>query len=235
MGGLAKFLWLALACLWTAFCAVFTITAFLLNENLGHRMHHFWAYGLCVLYRVEVDILFQHHLPKNRGTILAPNHQSMFDMPILGMLPSDFKYVSKREIRSIPFLGWALRAMGTYFISRNDSSADLNVMKEVEEGLLRGNSVLLFPEGTRTRDGLLQPLKKGAFRVCMNTGAPLCPIAIEGSYPIAPPGSLPKLGPHKVTLRIGAPLYPLPGEDVAALMIRYQKELVRLLEEGSAA
>ncbi len=223
-----------LSALWTLVLATSTLAAFLVNERLGHRLHRFWARGMLALYGIRVRVLFAHQLPR-QATILAPNHASAFDIPLIASLPVDFKWVSKDEVRRIPLMGWAMVKMGCFFVSRRNSSSDLNVLKNVEDGLRHGKSVVIFPEGTRSRDGKLLPLKKGAFRLAQNTGAPLCPIAIEGSFAIAPRGGIPKRRGHNVTVRIGPAMVAAPGEDLALFADKYLKELVRLLDEGDAS
>jgi len=224
----------AVALAWTLLCTVFALPAFILRKRWGHIVHRNWAKGLCAIYGIKLDLLFLHHLPKG-GVVLAPNHQSMFDMPLLAQLPIDFKWVSKSEMRWIPLLGWGMKAMGCFFVSRSNPVADVNVLKDVEDGLRRGIPVVIFPEGTRTRDGNLLPFKKGAFRVAQNAGVPLCPIAIYGSYAIAPPWTVPIRRGYEVSLRVGSPLTSAPSEDPVLFMERARKELVRLLEEPVAS
>lgn len=223
-----------LCAFWTLAFAFVTLFTFPFNDKLGHRLHRRWGRGICRAYGIRVDILFPHHIPAQGGCVLAPNHQSMFDIPILACLPVDFKWISKAEVRRVPLMGWAMVAMGCFFVSRRNSAQDLDVLRGVEEGLKKGKRVVIFPEGTRTRDGNLLPLKKGAFRVAQNAGVPVCPVAIAGSFHIAAPSRLPRHRGHFVSVRIGPPLSALPGEDAASFMQRFRKELVRLLEENSA-
>jgi 1-acyl-sn-glycerol-3-phosphate acyltransferase len=223
-----------LSALWTAVLACATLAGFLVSDALGHRFHRLWAQGMLLLYGIRVRVFFVHPLP-SRPAILAPNHASAFDIPIVASLPVDFKWVSKEEVRRIPLMGWAMVKMGCFFVSRRNSSGDVNVLKNVEEGLRRGKSVVIFPEGTRSHNGELLPLKKGTFRLAQNTGVPLCPIAISGSFAIAPRGGLPKRWGHKVTVRIGPAMVAAPGEDLALFADKYLKELVRLLDEGDAS
>lgn len=223
-----------LSAVWTFSCAISILAAFLVSEKLGHRLHRLWGKGSCWLYGIHVDTLFAHHIPPG-GAVLAANHQSIFDIPILASLPVDFKWVSKAEVRKVPLVGLAMVVMGNFFLTRRNSTQDMNVLRDVENGLKKGKRIVIFPEGTRSRDGKLQPLKKGAFRAAQNAGVPVCAIAIDKSFAIAPPWHFPKKWGHSVSVRVGPPLYPQAGEDTAAFMERYRKDLVRLLEESYAS
>ncbi len=220
--------------LWTLLGALLCLLGFSLREDWGHSCHRFWAKGVCALFGIRVQP--PNGIPQlpSGGAILAPNHQSVFDMPILGTLPLDFKWVSKQEIGQLPFVGWAMRKMGCFFVSRNNAAQDRNVLHSVEIGIQEGKKVLIFPEGTRSTDGHMCPLKKGAFRVAINTGAPLYPIAIVGSFEIAAPRRLPEKRGHRVQIRIGSPLVRSPDETLEIFMERYRKEMVRLLDELKA-
>ncbi len=220
--------------IWTfaASTAICIVSPF--NVNWGHSIQRFWGWTICRLYAIRLEIFYAPQIPAG-GVILAPNHQSMFDGPTTVQLPVNFKWVAKRDVLKIPLFGWAMWAIGGYFLRRDHTQGDINIMKEVEDGLRRGDRIMIFPEGTRTRDGALQPLKKGIFRSAQNAGVPICPIAIHGSFEVAPPRHIPIRRGFYVTLRVGKPLYPVPGEDATVYMERYRKELVRLLEENSAS
>ncbi len=222
-----------IASVWTLCLSVCVLAAALLvSRKVGHRLHRLWGRGICLIYGIRLDILHAIQVPPLGGAVLIANHQSMFDIPLLACLPVDFKWVSKQEVRRIPLLGWGMRAMGCFFVTRRDSNTDLNVLKSVEEGLAGGSRVLFFPEGTRSKDGQLKAFKKGAFRVSQQTSTPVCPIAIAGSFELVRENPLPCRRGFVVSLRVGAPLLPAPGEPLNAFIERGRKELVRLLEES---
>jgi 1-acyl-sn-glycerol-3-phosphate acyltransferase len=159
----------------------------------------------------------------------------MFDIPLLCSLGHSLCWLSKEEMGKLPFVGWSMKAMGCFFVKRNRSGHDINVMKDVEDGLKRGASIVIFPEGTRTRTGKLLPFKKGAFKTAQNSGVPIIPIAITGTYQIAPPGQWPSRG-HSVTVRIGSPMFFSPEETLESAQKRYRENLIKLLsiDRGSA-
>jgi 1-acyl-sn-glycerol-3-phosphate acyltransferase len=132
------------------------------------------------------------------------------------------------EVRRIPIIGTALRGLGCFFLRRDGSSRDILTLKAVEDGLRRGQSVVIFPEGTRTRTGQLLPFKKGAFRTALEAGAPIVPIRLRGTFTIAPAGTVPNRIGHHVHVHVGAPIVPKPDDTVDGLLERYRAALLAL-------
>lgn len=216
---------------WTMFMGVVSTLAFLFSERWGHACHRLWAKGACWCVGIRIEVYFPHQIPKSGGYLLACNHESLWDIPVLAALPTNFKWISKRELRAVPFIGWTMRAMGVFWLTRRRSGQDLNVMQEVENGLRNGAHVLIFPEGTRTRTGQLLPFKKGAFRSAQNASVPLVPVAISGTFRIAAPGKLPDHRGHRVAVRFGPPMRVPSGEQIEPYVEKFRGEIVRLLNE----
>jgi 1-acyl-sn-glycerol-3-phosphate acyltransferase len=223
---------MAVGVLWTVMVGIVTILSFVFSERWGHFFHRLWAKGVCWLVGIHVETYFDASLPQGTGYLLAPNHQSLWDIPVIASLPINFKWISKREVGRIPVVGWAMKAQGSFFVDRRRTGQDINVLREVEAGLRAGACVLIFPEGTRTRTGELLPFKRGAFRAAENTGAPLVPVAISGTYAIAPPYKLPVRRGHRVQVRIGPPIQVPRHGDIAQASEVFRAELLRLLQEN---
>jgi len=213
--------------LWSFLCALSVMVIVPFYRPWGFLAERAWARVSLRLLGIRVRYEGLENLHRGGG-ILAPNHSSLFDIFILAALPLDLVWISKKEVGYVPFLGSAMKRVGCYFVSRDRSGADLNVMKEVEDGLRQGATILIFPEGTRTRDGKLLPLRKGAFRTAMNAGVPLFPIGIQGAFEIAPPYRIPKRWGHNVIVRIGPPVRLPPETSLIEAMENFRTELLKL-------
>jgi 1-acyl-sn-glycerol-3-phosphate acyltransferase len=154
------------------------------------------------------------------GTELVPpgpyvycsNHQSVLDILVLGAaLPGDYKWAAKRSLMKIPFLGWHLTLAGHVPVDRRAGSRGAaEVIARFEETLRRGKPLLVFPEGTRSEDGLVRPFKNGGFYAAVRTGVPVVPVALEGTYRLMKKGAL-DTGDgrmREVRVKVGAPIHP---------------------------
>ena len=116
------------------------------------------------------------------------NHQSSLDIVVAFMvLPVNLRFVAKHVLKYVPFLGWYMWATGMIFVHRGRRGAAMGSLVEAAARVRDGASVLVFPEGTRSRDGNVQAFKKGAFVLASQAGVPIVPVAIEGSGRCFPP------------------------------------------------
>jgi len=147
--------------------------------------------------------------------ILVVNHNSLLDVPCVGvLLDIDYKWVAKREIFRIPFVGWHLRACGHFWIDRSQHRNSQRLEEQFHRVLQSGASILMFPEGTRSVDGRLQAFRKGAFATAVHENVPVLPIAVCGTEAILRKGSLDVLRGQRtvVGVRVGDPIAPPPLE-----------------------
>jgi 1-acyl-sn-glycerol-3-phosphate acyltransferase len=137
------------------------------------------------------------HLRRHPAYIIAANHQSLIDIPVLyGWLGLDLKWVMKKELRKVPFMGMAAERAGHIIIDRSDSQAAIFSINAAREKLRPGTSIIFFPEGTRSRDGHLGAFKKGAFRLALDLGLPILPVTLTGTRDILPPDGMDLLPGH---------------------------------------
>jgi 1-acyl-sn-glycerol-3-phosphate acyltransferase len=144
--------------------------------------------------------------------VYCSNHQSIVDILVLGAaLPGDYKWAAKRSLMKIPFLGWHLQLAGHVPVDRRSGArAAAEVIGKFEEVIRGGKPLLVFPEGTRSEDGIVRPFKNGGFYASVRTGTPVVPVALEGTYTLMKKGAL-DLGDgtmRHVRVKIGAPLFP---------------------------
>lgn len=196
------------------FCAVFV------GEYTAYRLTRFWCRGSAFFLGVKYTIQGTENIDPTQSYVVTPNHQSHTDIPPLMMgLPIKFRWVVKKELLRIPFFGWALDATGAIGLDRRNTDQSIKNLRAAYAKLTDGWSVLIYPEGTRTLDGLLQPFKKGAFIIAVETGLPILPITNNGAYKVLPRGTL-ALTPGCVQVIVGKPI-PTKGltrDDVPALM-----------------
>jgi 1-acyl-sn-glycerol-3-phosphate acyltransferase len=156
------------------------------------------------MYRIRVYGL--ENYPVRDGDLICPNHQSNLDPLVVGVAcPRAVNYLGKETLFRWPPLGWFLRWNDVIPIDRSRSG--IGGMKETLRRLKRGESVALFPEGSRSRDGELQPLMKGFCSLARRTSARLVPVGIEGTFAALPPSaSVPR--PGRVRVVFGTPIDP---------------------------
>src|SRR5215208_6484683 len=144
--------------------------------------------------------------PARKGPfVVVAHHQSMLDILMLARLPREMKWVAKEELFKLPWVGWMLRMAGDIPIRRGDAESGGEALARAKAYLARGMSVLIFPEGTRSAKGTLLPFKSGAFRLAIDAGVPVLPIAVHGTAHGMPKGG-PWVRPCRAFARILAPV-----------------------------
>jgi 1-acyl-sn-glycerol-3-phosphate acyltransferase len=113
--------------------------------------------------------------------VVVANHQSLLDIVLLSRLPHEMKWVIKEELLRIPWVGWMLRLTGDIAVKRGDPESGGVAVIRARAYLDRGMNVMIFPEGTRSRDARLLPFKMGAFRLAIDAGVPVLPVVVTGT------------------------------------------------------
>lgn len=166
-----------------------------------------WARGWLAASGVKVRVEGPGPAPAaGRPIVYMANHQSAYDIPVLlTTLPAGTPLLAKQSLFRIPLFGWAMRAGGFIAIDRGDGGRVREGFEAALERIERGGSVLVFPEGTRSLDGRLGPMRRGGFLLAIKGGLAIVPIGIEGTLAVQRRGS-PLVRPGSVTVRYGAPI-----------------------------
>ena len=175
-------------------------------ESTYEQVPRRWARDLLRSAQVEVTVRGREHLEGVGSCVFCANHASVVDpAALIEAIPRSVRFVGKRSLFRIPVFGTALRITGQIPIDRSDHDAAVGAFAEAGQVLRDGVSAAIFVEGTRSRDGALQPFKKGAFVLAIGLQAPCVPVYIAGARALMPRGGfVPR--PGTVEVRIGAPI-----------------------------
>jgi 1-acyl-sn-glycerol-3-phosphate acyltransferase len=190
---------------WTIVAAVYTLLS-ADSKQIHFRCAVPWSRALLRISGVRVHTEGVNQIQATTSYIFIPNHTSFFDIfSLLAYLPVDFKFILKEELMRVPFLSWGMRKAGYISISRSSPAKARRTLKGAVNMIKKGTSLVIFAEGTRSYDGNLQPLKRGAFQLAMASGAPIVPVAIKGGNEIMAKGSF-KIKKGTIRIRVAKPI-----------------------------
>ncbi len=189
-----------------------------LFDSHGKALHHmakFWARIHLMTSGIKVSVTGLENIT-SPPYIFMCNHQSALDIfSLFVALPVQFKWVAKRELFFIPFLGWAMKRAGYISLDRKHPREALKAMDDAAKKIRGGMNILIFPEGTRSKDGILLPFKKGVFAFVVRAQVPVVPVGISGSSRLQPKGSFIPNKKGVIYIRIGKPIDTAQGSRSA--------------------
>lgn len=157
------------------------------NRFWGYWPGMIWGRLFCLVFLIPVKIHGQENIRKGQSYVIVSNHQSFFDIfALYGHIGIYFKWMMKKEIGAIPFVGWACRMAGHICVNRESKISSVNSMKQAKEQLTDGMSLLVFPEGTRTATGEMGRFKRGAFQIASDLSLPILPVTLNGCFDVMP-------------------------------------------------
>jgi 1-acyl-sn-glycerol-3-phosphate acyltransferase len=150
-----------------------------------YKVAQVWALLSIKVIGCHLTVKGQEHIPKSGGLCVVSNHGSIVDiLLILALLGRPIGFIAKKELALIPFLNIWIFMIGGLFIDRKNIRKALRTINNGVQQLKRGSAMLIFPEGTRSRGRGLLPFKSGSFRLATQSGVPILPVAITGSYDV---------------------------------------------------
>lgn len=180
-------LFLVQSILLTTFAA---LSGMVISPAAGSFWGRMWSKVAILLSLSRVTVQGAERLDKNKSYVFVANHASAFDIFLVyGYLGRDIRWVMKKELMSVPFLGWACKNVGHIPIDRSNSSAAKDSIEVAKQRMEGGVSVVFFPEGTRSRTGKMGRFKKGAFLLALELQADIVPVTINGAFSVQPPRS----------------------------------------------
>ena len=176
------------------------------SGNRSHAIARLWSRILILVSGMKVRVEGLEKVVPGAGYVIASNHLSFMDTPlVMAHIPLQFRFLAKRGLFKIPFIGGHLRRAGHVAIPREDARGSLKAMSEAARMIReRGVSVLVFPEGGRST-GVLREFKEGAAYIAIKAGVPIVPVAISGTRQVLSMGSA-EVRPGPVSLRLGDPI-----------------------------
>ena len=224
---------LAAIAIWPPFVALTLLVTFPFDRNRAVAGRLLRLCGAFVsrsfpFWRIRIE----GRWPEGRQAyVVVANHQSFLDIFLLSNLPHEMKWVAKKSLFRVPWIGWAFSMVGDIAVERGDTSSAVEVMGKAKDYLTHGMHVMLFPEGTRSRDGKMLPFKAGAFKLAVDAGVPVLPIAVSGTAQGMPKGT-PWVRPSRLVVRI---LEPVSTAVVAAATGREQVRQLAALRDDVRA
>ncbi len=236
---LRTLLWfIPLVTLYTTVCGAVSMALAVVfrSGRPSHRVASLWSWLILKTCMIRVEVEGAENLEPGQTYVLISNHQSLFDTPILlACLPVSFRFLYKKSLNRIPFLGWHLFLSGHIGVERKKPTKAQGSLDHAAHKIRSGTSVVLFPEGTRSYDGLMRPFKRGSFRLALKAATPVVPMTIVDSHLVMKRGRV-TVYPRTVKLIIARPVSVegLEEEDAGKLLDTVRAVVSRTLESTVA-
>jgi len=213
--------------LYTGICGSCSLFASLWDKSgsLQHRIAQIWACGCVRISGGRLNVRGAENLRKHPVAVYAANHTSYMDTPVIfSTLPFQFRILAKKELWTMPFIGWHLNRSGQIPVDTVNANATVSSLGAGVRALRSGMPLFVFPEGSRTPDGTTQEFLAGAAFLAIRAQVPLVPIALSGVYDLLPIHTR-HFYPGDITMNVGEPI------STAGLTIRQTDELNTRLRE----
>lgn len=207
------------------------------HGHFAHRCAQWWSRLILITTGVTVDVVGLEQLTPGATYVFVANHQSIYDIPVLfASVPFQLRIIAKESLGRFPILGWHLRRSGHMLVDRRRPDRQ-GIFRWATSLPARGLSLIVFPEGTRSRDGYVAPFKAGSFFPAVQTGIPIVPLSVVGSRHVMRKGEL-TTRPGHVRLIVHPPIAVQanaePTPDVMRELATRVREVVRVPADEEA-
>jgi len=183
------------------------------------------------LWKVRVE--GKDKIQRDQAYVIISNHHSLLDILLLNRLGNRFRWVSKTENFKVPILGATMRMAKYIEVVRGNKESVIKMMDESLDALSKGISVMMFPEGTRSRSEVPGPFKTGAFQLALKAGKPILPVILHGTGTVLPKKGFRFSSGHRLLVRVLYPVYPesFNSEDPEVLAAGFRELITSALDE----
>jgi 1-acyl-sn-glycerol-3-phosphate acyltransferase len=189
---------------------------------LSFRFCQMWMWVAKTIAFVRFEVVRTGEVDPSVSYIIVSNHQSLYDIPALMLgLGLKFRWVIKRSFLYVPFFGWGLYLAKHIFIDRSKPKQAIKQMDRAAQKLPPGMSVAVFPEGTRSDDGVVRDFKSGGFLMAVRNKIPILPVTVNGSWKVMPDKHSMSFHPGKIQVVIGTPI------DTSEYSRKNMKDLIK--------
>ena len=172
-----------------------------------------WSRIACIITLCCVKVNGREHIQRDKSYVFVSNHQSAYDIFLIyGYLGAPIKWMMKKRLAKIPFVGFACRMAGFIFVDNSSARKAQKSIQEAENSLWKGQSLIIFPEGGRSPDGHIRTFKRGAYQIAVDLQLPLIPVTVNGPYKVMRSGSW-DIYPHRIEMTIHPPVIPHKREE----------------------